>query len=130
MTWWNDYVGIPFKMQGRDREGVDCWGLVRLVYQERFSVVLPEYLTYDSTRAFKQIDELVQTGKREWNEVPRAEIKDFDLVVLKIGDLSPHVGIVCDDSKHFLHALEGANSVIEKLSGLRWGGRIDSFWRL
>jgi len=42
-AWIADYVGLPFKAHGRERNGVDCWGLVRLVLAERFRLALPSY---------------------------------------------------------------------------------------
>ena len=42
-AWTADYVGLPFKEGGRDRQGLDCYGLLRLVINERFAGTVPEY---------------------------------------------------------------------------------------
>ena len=129
--WWNTFVAVPFKEHGRDINGCDCWGLVRLVYKEQLDIWLPDRLDYENTKAFDQTSALVSTYKASgyWKEIPKGQQQDYDVVVLKINSLPCHVGVVCDGGKSFLHVIEGANSVIDRLSGLRWGGRIDSYWR-
>ena len=39
--WVDGYIGIPFVLGGRERTGLDCWGLVRLVLREQFQVEVP-----------------------------------------------------------------------------------------
>lgn len=42
-AWADAYVGLPWKNGGRARDGLDCWGLARLVAAERFGAALPAY---------------------------------------------------------------------------------------
>jgi cell wall-associated NlpC family hydrolase len=39
--WVADNIGLPFVEAGRDRSGVDCWGLARLVWCEQGGCVVP-----------------------------------------------------------------------------------------
>lgn len=58
LEWINDYVGVPYLENGRDRDGWDCWGLVMAVYRDRLGVELPDwkwtapYGALDKLRAF------------------------------------------------------------------------------
>ena len=38
-----EYIGIPYVDLGRDRKGLDCWGLNRLVAMDHMGVELPSY---------------------------------------------------------------------------------------
>ena len=41
--WCAQYIGLPFVEGGRDRSGLDCYGLLRLVINERYAGSVPEY---------------------------------------------------------------------------------------
>jgi len=45
MAWLNEYIGIPYVFGGRTREGLDCYGLVKLIYQEQYAETLPDWQT-------------------------------------------------------------------------------------
>ena len=130
--WWNRYAAIPYKDGGRSRSGCDCWGLVRLVYDDVFGITL-----FDEPSAglsFRQQGIKLAEGKKT-NGVfiellPDDAPDDGDLVVLLVGGLACHVGVVCDRGQSFLHSIGRAGTVIERLDSLRWKDRIDSFWRV
>src|SRR4029077_19729927 len=42
-AWINDYVGVPYRHNGRDRAGWDCWGLVLAVYRDMLGLELPDW---------------------------------------------------------------------------------------
>lgn len=48
--WWAPYLDIPFVHCGRTREGIDCWGLVRLPLVEIAGVDLPS-LSYEDPKS-------------------------------------------------------------------------------
>lgn len=131
MTWWNSFVGVPFADCGRDRSGVDCYGLVRLVYQEVANKTLPMHLGYTHSQD-DSVPTLIEQAKygAQFIEVPPDQVQDLDIVVLKVGGVTAHLGIICDNKKSILHVVRGANSVIERRTSLRWGGRIESYWRV
>jgi cell wall-associated NlpC family hydrolase len=48
--WSRDYVGLPWKFAGRSSEGVDCWGLLWLVYREVLGIPIASYAPERPTR--------------------------------------------------------------------------------
>ena len=41
--WSRKYLEIPWKEKGRDFDGADCWGQLRLVYRQELLIELPDY---------------------------------------------------------------------------------------
>ncbi len=39
--WLGHYLGLPYHENGRDRSGLDDWGLYRLISAEQFNIALP-----------------------------------------------------------------------------------------
>ena len=118
--WWNDYVGIPFVEKGRDRKGLDCWGLVRLIYKDVKGVELPSWEeAYNSTKDKHVIAGLLAEGQKEasWLKVEAPE--SFDVLVLKIAGVPFHVGLYTHQ-KRFIHCSRDTNTSIERLDSLRW----------
>jgi cell wall-associated NlpC family hydrolase len=83
---------------GRTRFGVDCWGLVRLVYADALRIELPSYVgSYLSVEERGEIAGLMLEGSRRWpwTLVPRAmRERAYDVALFRRGAIAAHVGIV------------------------------------
>lgn len=123
--WSNKYIGIPYKSGGRDREGIDCWGLARLVYKEEYSIDLPSFSSYAENDT-DRINELITQYKEGWTETK--EIVPGTLVLLRIRGSNTHIGIAIS-STQFLHAREGQDSSIESFSNSHWNKRISGYFK-
>lgn len=84
MHWVQDFVGIPYEQLGRSTIGIDCWGLVSLVYKARLAIALPDWAVDD------EIDWDNTVGKWEVIEHPI----NFSLIRTSYTGLVPdHWGI-------------------------------------
>jgi len=95
MHWSASYIGTPYKDHGRDRAGVDCWGLAVLVYDEVLGIKLPSYAEdYISTDERGEIADLIRDRQQigPWFEVDEAS--EFDVAFFRRGPHASHVGIV------------------------------------
>jgi len=124
----DNYVGIPYQAGGRDHGGIDCWGLVRLVYSERLGIDLP---TYDGIFAGKEdahsAGAVMATESRKWQQVQ--EWRPFDVLLLRVGAAIPtHVAVYLGNNL-MLHALDGADSTIERTDSIKWRKRITGAYR-
>lgn len=130
MLWAQEYIGIPFKPNGRDRNGLDCWGLACLIYLEQKRISLPAYndiFLNDNLSTLKKVARIMQNEKEQFEKVERP--KAFDLVILRSGMYSWHVGVVIDKRK-MIHVMSGIDSVVESFKDGLWANRIDSFRRV
>lgn len=124
-----DFVGLPFAPRGRTRAGVDCWGLVCLVYREVLGRELPSYddryQTLDAAeRAHRSA--LIDEGRGLF--VPATDEAPFDLVLLAAGPVMAHIAIVVETGR-MLHVQRDRWSVIESYRSPRWQRRLRGFWR-
>lgn len=124
--WHNKYIGIPFLDKGRDTSGIDCWGLVRLVYKQEYHIDLPNFSTnYDADDTERMRDLLAQY-KEGWEKVS-APVEGC-IVLFNILGVESHMGIAVSGT-HFLHARDGRDSAIESFESVGWKNRITGFYK-
>ena len=119
--WSNNYIGIPFKYKGRDENGLDCWGLVRLIYKNEYNISLPsfseEYIENDVDR----IQDLISQYKEGWESVEAPS--EGTAVLFKVMGTESHIGVAIS-ATHFIHAREGYDSAVEAFDSPYWKRRI------
>jgi cell wall-associated NlpC family hydrolase len=127
--WAGHYIGLPFLDHGRDRSGLDCWGLVRLVMAEQLGFALPSYIRdYQRTTQVDRISALIERESPKWKNIAPGQEICGDVIVLRVRGRPMHVGLVLGD-KQMLHIEFGINSVIERYAGTRWTDRVAGFYR-
>lgn len=113
LQWLNDYVGIPYVSLGRTRRGVDCYGLIKLVYENEYGEILPDWLPdqhFDLHQRGKTIEEVVTGGEFTEREDPQ----DGDIAVCYRTKSAYHLGVYFGGG--VLHAAEGVGVIYEPRS--------------
>jgi len=129
LHWSAAYIGLPYREFGRDRRGLDCWGLACLVYREQLGIDLPSYAErYTSVEEHTELSAIIgdATGSATWTRVDRPEI--YDVAVFRRGRQTVHVGIVITAGL-MLHTSEGRPSRIEHFSTGPWSHRLAGIFR-
>jgi cell wall-associated NlpC family hydrolase len=127
MTEFAPYIGIPFKELGRDRHGVDCYGLVRLVLWEVFKVATSDFRDYhisereDCAAVIKQA-----SGTPEWEKVNHPQ--PGDVILLRLMGFPTHCGIYVGNGE-MLHASETDGVRLERLNSPAWSRRVCGMYR-
>lgn len=121
-----DYLGIPYADNGRDRSGIDCWGLVRLWLKEQQGIDLPSFANEYAGSQDPALEELVAREREGWVRVLAP--MPGDVVLFRILGRQWHVGVVVAPGK-FLHAREGQDSVVEGLDSPKWRHRVSGYYR-
>ncbi len=128
MTNWKKYTNIPYKEFGRDFNGVDCYGLIALIYKEEKNIIIPDYteLAYNKTRydIKNQEDHILKSIGIAW--VFENKPKTFDVLIFNKGSnckITSHIGLYMGNNK-FIHVLENFPSYIERLNNPLWKSRL------
>lgn len=95
LPWYAKYVGIPFVDGDRDFNGIDCWRLVCLVYEQERQIILPDYGDI-SALELRQVAELISRDAyaEPWIEVVPSSVNAFDVAVMHKRREPVHVGIM------------------------------------
>lgn len=129
LAWAGQYVDLPFLDRGRSRAGLDCWGLCRLIWQEQWGLVVPDYSEgYATAEDARAIAGLIRGELPLWRPVPLPDARPGDALVLRILSQPMHVGLILDPP-WFLHIEKGIDSVCERWDSIIWEKRIIGVYR-
>ncbi len=130
-VWESSYTDLPFQDGGRDFTGVDCWGLVRLIYAKELSIELPSYAEI-SAKSLIAVAREIGKGKDglEWQEIEREAIKPFDVAVMTLYGSTRvgHVGVITSNRK-VMHVELGCAVVVVSLDHIQIRERVKCFRR-
>ena len=129
--WCTQYIGLNFREGGRKRTGLDCYGLLRLVINERFGGNIPEYegIAYRGGDDADFLATLMDERIRLWTPIRIGDERPGDGILLRVMGRPIHVGIVIVQGL-MLHIEKDCDSLIERYSnGSRWERRILGFYR-
>lgn len=111
-TYYKAWRGVPHRIGGTDKRGVDCSGLVLSVFRDAFRVELPRTSAEQS---------------RVGRSVPLGEVRPGDLVYFsdKGGD---HIGLIVEN-RVFLHSSSTLGVMLSELDGY-WLPRLKRIQRV
>lgn len=119
-AWVANYIGLPYKKYGRDREGLDCWGLCRLVYAEERGLVLDDlserYLCDTRREFFKNVSTAFHSEVHRWHRVETPQ--EFDIAAFGHNGFIRHVGVVIDN-RIMLHVENNTGACVQRHDTMR-----------
>lgn len=85
-----DWLGVPHIYNGRDSQGVDCYGLVWLYYRDVLGITLPDWRCADTSRLWvaRFMEERLDESLSELDEP-----QDHCLMIIRRSKLAHHMGI-------------------------------------
>lgn len=106
----NNWRGVPYKLGGTSKKGIDCSAFVQTTYIERFGFLLPRTTLKQAEFGYK---------------VSKTDLQAGDLVFFKTGFRTYHVGIYIEDNQ-FLHASTSQGVIVSSLKNSYWRS---AFWQ-
>ena len=130
------YINIPYRNKGRDFNGVDCFGLIWLIYKSELEIDLPDFteLNYHKNW-YEEKEEFILDNFRKYEGIKWKKVdkpyKLFDALIFYNrceGVIANHIGLFIGGNK-FLHVNEKNSSQVDRLNRY-WGKRLYNTVRL
>ena len=125
MSKYSHLLGIPYKDNGRDEKGLDCYGLVMQVYKI-LGIGLPDYNSASEPEP-SLVNEIIKNNGCDWTKLEKYEIPCVVTFWVLNPDYTSHIGVVIEKDR-FIHA-RGTSVCMERLSSPMWAKRIRGFYQ-
>lgn len=121
--WTDSWIGLPFANIGRGQEGYDCLGLFIALHRARHGRELADPRISMSQAARSRF---VDAQRPLWRSVEAVQCEG-DAILFRVRGLPLHVGYAISAS-HMLHVEDGAMSVIEDFTTMKWRSRLEGIY--
>ena len=122
----NKYLGIPYKHQGRGRDGLDCYGLLIAIFADLGIKIFDIEEDYSRDWSWKGKNYFLENAHKDWQEVKTARL--FDIVGFKSSKgILNHAGVMLDWYR-FINTCR-AGTVICSVNDATWKSKFYGFYR-
>ncbi len=120
------YLGVTYKHHGRELSGLDCYGLILMIFKDQGVRLWDIHENYDPEWSWQGKDIFIENHAREWEEVKEPRFMDLACFRNAQGVVN-HAGIILTENK-FIHAVK-AGVVVSRLTDRQWQKRLVGFYR-
>lgn len=127
---FSTFVGLPYIDKGRDRAGVDCWGLVWLIHKKMRGIELPSFHDRYTLPADRKIIANLIAGEliEPFDWIAPGDEATFDCVLMREAGEVRHVGMIIGGGR-LIHIQRGEMSRVESYRDGIIRSRIVGFYR-
>lgn len=119
------WIGVPFRHHGRSRAGVDCVGLLVVVYEATIGLSQGDFTEYPR---HPETPFVYRTIRQYARRIAPANIKAGDVMLIRFGGASTHFGIVTD--RGVVQASPSTGVIEHSLSKDHAGERVVACYRM
>jgi cell wall-associated NlpC family hydrolase len=121
------YLPVPYKHQGRDMSGLDCYGLIIRIYADLGIKLFDIEEDYDIHWAWKNKNIFLENAHKDFTPISKPKL--FDIVAFyNSKKVLSHLGVMLDDNR-FINSCPKVGTIVSKLSEGKWMSRLDGFYR-
>ena len=129
----SQFLGLPYFFTGHTREGLDCWGLIRLYYREKHKKELPPYSKvyqqYSLKSSLHDFTKDPDVPEFVLNLIPAFKKQIDDIIVLRVYHQSIHCGLYVKKDTMLHIDIDSDSHLVEIYPGSFWYNRIETYWR-
>ena len=123
------YLGIPYKHLGRDRSGIDCYGLLLLYFKEEFNIDLLDWW-YEADWSKKGANYFIERSAMMSQRVQSPLKHDVVLFYTDIKNkVTNHAGIVVRSPNMVIQAMKHG-VVLTDINKPVFRQRVEGFYRI
>ena len=115
-----DLIGVPYKPHGRDKNGMDCYGVDIEIYRRK-GIELPD-VDYDKPEEYENVFEQV-CHKVRYIKVEQPN--ELSIIMIRLKGEPRHTGVYLGDGL-FIHATRNMGVIVEPLH--RWKNRVEGYY--
>ena len=122
------FVGIPFVSKGRNFNGCDCYGLVKLYYKEILNIDIPETIITAEQPRRTFANYLNEISKNWTATTPAKNVVVAMSVNAEHPNLVTHFAVMIDD-KRFIDTRENMSSYLTSIDDEKIKNQIKGFYK-
>lgn len=126
---YEKYLGIPYRHLGRDRSGIDCYGLLLLYFKEEFNIELLDWW-YESDWSKKGANYFIERSSMMSQRTQTPSKHDVVLFYTDIKNkVTNHAGIVVRSPNMVIQAMKHG-VVLTDITKPIFRQRVEGFYRI